>query len=124
MARKRSRNGKRCRYILDDGTSWDVFEAQAKMVELHKEPASISLMQQRLTHSTDPEYVFLKKKGKWTKDGGHVYSQKNFARKKALRQGKPTPKFKPKRVVRAAPKLTAQEKAIQKALKSLGIAWT
>jgi len=123
MARKRSRNGKRCRYILDDGTSWNVFEAQAKMEELHKEPASISLMQQRLTHSTDPEYVFLKKKGVWKKDGGHVYSQKNFARKKALREGKITPKFKPKRVVRAAPELTAEEKILQAALKSIGIAW-
>jgi len=115
MARKRSRNGKRCRYILDDGTSWNVFEAMDKMLELHKEPASQSLMQQRLTHSTDPEYVFLKKKGEWTKDGGHVYSQKNFARKKASRgKAKRNPK----------PKLTAQEKAMQKALKSLGIAWT
>ena len=120
---KKSPNGQRCRYALNDGTSWNIFEAQAKMVELHKEPASISLMQQRLTHSTDPEYVFLKKKGEWTKDGGHVYSQKNFARKKALRQGKPTPKFKPKRVVRAAPKLTAEEKILQAALKSIGIAW-
>ena len=58
---KKSPNGQRCRYTLDDGTSWNIFEAQAKMIELHKEPVSVSLMQQRLKHSTDPEYVFLKK---------------------------------------------------------------
>jgi len=120
MARKMP-NGQRCRYILDDGTSWNVFEAMDKMLELHKEPASQSLMQQRLSHSTDPEYVFLKKKSAWTKDGGHVYSQKNSARKKAAMKGKP--KSKTKRVVRAAPKLTAEEKILQAALKSLGIAW-
>ena len=109
---KKSPNGQRCRYTLDDGTSWNIFEAQAKMIELHKEPVSVSLMQQRLKHSTDPEYVFLKKQSVWKKDGGHVYSKKNVARKTA-----------PKRVAKAAPKLTAEEKAMQKALKSLGIAW-
>jgi hypothetical protein len=107
---KKSPNGQRCRYTLDDGTSWNIFEAQAKMIELHKEPVSVSLMQQRLKHSTDPEYVFLKKQSVWTKDGGHVYSKKNVARKTG-------------RVAKAAPKLTAEEKAMQKALKSLGIAW-
>ena len=111
MGKRKSPNGQRCRYALDDGTSWNIFEAQAKMIELHKEPVSVSLMQQRLKHSTDPEYVFLKKKGVWTKDGGHVYSKKNVARNKG-------------RVAKAAPKLTAKEKAMQKALKSLGIAWT
>jgi hypothetical protein len=113
MAKKKSPNGQRCRYTLDDGTSWNIFEAQAKMIELWKEPVSVSLMQQRLKHSTDPEYVFLKKQSVWTKDGGHVYSKKNVARKKA-----------PRRVANAAPELTAEEKAMQKALKSLGIAWT
>ena len=110
MGKRKSPNGQRCRYALDDGTSWNIFEAQAKMIELHKEPVSVSLMQQRLTHSTDPEYVFLKKQSEWKKDGGHVYSKKNVARKTG-------------RVAKVAPKLTAEEKAMQKALKSLGIAW-
>jgi len=109
-------NGQRCKYILDDGTTWTVFEAQEEMLKRHKETASLSLMQQRLKHSTDPEYVFLKKKSAWTKDGGHVYSQKNSARKKAA-------KSKTKRVVKAAPKLTAEEQILQAALKTLGIAW-
>jgi len=114
-------NGQRCKYILDDGTTWTVFEAQEEMLKRHKETASLSLMQQRLKHSTDPEYVFLKKKSAWTKDGGHVYSQKNAARKKVAMKGKP--KSKTKRVVKAAPKLTAEEKILQTALKTLGIAW-
>lgn len=114
-------NGQRCKYILDDGTTWNVFEAQEEMLKRHKETASLSLMQQRLKHSTDPEYVFLKKKSAWTKDGGHVYSQKNSARKKAAMKGKP--KSKTKRVVKAAPKLTAEEQILQAALKTLGIAW-
>ena len=121
MARKRMPNGQRCRYILDDGTTWNVFEAQKEMLKRHKEPASLSLMQQRLTHSTDPEYIFLKKKTAWTKDGGHVYSKKNAARKKVAAKGKP--KSKTKRVVKAAPQLTAEEQILQAALKTLGIAW-
>ena len=120
MARKMP-NGQRCRYILDDGTTWNVFEAQEEMLKRHKEPASLSLMQQRLTHSTDPEYIFLKKKSTWKKDGGHVYSKKNAARKDAALKGKP--KSKTKRVVKAAPKLTAEEQILQAALKTLGIAW-
>jgi len=119
MARKMP-NGQRYRYPLDDGSSWTVLEAMAEMQELHKEPASESLMQQRLSHSTDPEYVFLKKRSEWTKDGGHVYSQENFARKKAKLFNKTKAKAKPI----PEPKLTAEEKAMQKALKSLGIAWT
>ena len=114
-------NGQRCKYILDDGTTWTVFEAQEEMLKRHKETASLSLMQQRLKHSTDPEYVFLKKKTAWTKDGGHVYSKKNAARKKVAAKGKP--KFKTKRVVKAAPQLTAEEQILQAALKTLGIAW-
>lgn len=114
-------NGQRCKYILDDGTTWTVFEAQEEMLKRHKETASLSLMQQRLKHSTDPQYVFLKKKSAWTKDGGHVYSQKNAARKKAAMKGKP--KSKTKRGVKAAPKLTAEEQILQAALKTLGIAW-
>ena len=112
-------NGQRFKYVLNDGTAWTVPEAQDKMLELHGETASESLMQQRMKHSNDPEYVFLKKKGEWTKDGGHVYSQINFARKKSkVNKVLSKPKLKPQS------KLTAEEKAMQKALKSLGIAWT
>jgi len=117
MARKMP-NGQRYRYPLNDGSTWTVLEAMDKMLELHEETASESLMQQRLSHSTDPEYVFLKKGSPWK--GGHEYSQKNQVRKKAALLNK----SKPKRKAIAAPKLTAEEKAIQKALKSLGIAWT
>ena len=116
---RRMPNGQRFKYVLNDGTAWTVPEAQDKMLELHGETASESLMQQRMKHSTDPEYVILKKKGEWTKDGGHVYSQINFARKKSkVNKVLSKPKLKPQ------PKLTAEEKAMQKALKSLGIAWT
>ena len=88
-----------------------------RLLELHKEPASESLMHQRLKHSTDPEYIFLKKKGKWTKDGGHVYSQINFARKKA-KVNQAVPKPKPE------PKLTAKEKKLKQAYISIGLSWT
>ena len=116
MAR-RMPNGQRYRYPLDDGSTWTVLEAMAEMLRLHKEPASESLMQQRLKHSTDPEYIFLEKKGKWTKDGGHVYSQINFARKKAkANQAEPKPKLKPK--------LTAKEKKLKQAYISIGLSWT
>jgi|TARA_R110001583_G_scaffold178654_1_gene334635 hypothetical protein len=114
---RRMPNGQRLKYVLNDGSAWTVPEAQAKMLELHKEPASESLMHQRLKHSTDPEYIFLKKKGKWTKDGGHVYSQINFARKKA-KVNQAVPKPKPE------PKLTAKEKKLKQAYISIGLSWT
>ena len=115
MARKMP-HGQRYRYKLRDGSTWTVLEAMDKMLELWKEPVSESLMQQRLSHSTDPDYIFLKKRSAWTKDGGHVYSQKNQARKKAKLKNKA--KSKPK------PKLTAEDKAAAIALRKLGISWT
>tara|TARA_R110002012_G_scaffold79802_1_gene202669 strand:+ start:202 stop:537 length:336 start_codon:yes stop_codon:yes gene_type:complete len=111
MARKMP-HGQRYRYPLDDGTTWTVPEARAKMLELWKEPASESLMQQRMAHSTNPEYVFLKKGSHW--EGGHEYSRKNQERKKA----------KLLNITKPKPKLTAQELALKKAYIAAGIAWT
>jgi hypothetical protein len=122
MAR-RMPNGQRYRYPLDDGSTWTVLEAMAEMLRLHKVPASESLMQQRLKHSTDPEYVFLEKKGKWTKDGGHVYSQINFARKKA-KVNQAVPKPEPEPEPESEPKLTAKEKKLKQAYISIGLSWT
>lgn len=118
MARKMP-HGQRYRYKLRDGSSWTVLEAMDKMVELWKEPVSESLMQQRLSHSKDPDYVFLKKRSAWTKDGGHVYSQKNQARKLAKLKNKAKPR--PKKTKKL---LTADEEEAAIALKRLGIAWT
>ena len=110
------------KYKLNDGNSYDVYEAQALMEKTWKEPVSISLMQQRLSYSNDSKYVFMQK-GQCIK-GGHPYSNDNQKRKRAKANTKDVDTearktYKPK----PEPKLSAKNKAMKAAFIAAGLSY-
>jgi|TARA_R110000787_G_scaffold13776_1_gene42917 hypothetical protein len=112
------------KYHMNDGTSYTVQEAMARMLELHDETASLSLMQQRMAHSQDPEYCFMKKGVDMSKTGGHAYSVANQARKVAARNSSLKDRDVEKKVSTRSKKikqLTDKELALRAAYKLVGL---
>ena len=122
MARKLP-HGQRFKYVLDDGSKWDIYEAMDEMKRLHDQDVSESLMYVRLScteKGSDPKYVF-QAKGTIV-EGGQPYCKKNKARTKNPQAFKVKTMPKKKTVVKVIIR-SAKELALIKACKAIGIGY-